>query len=105
VSNLTNNLNIFAMILEPAVQKNKTRAPSHKNESGPSYFDRSSLMQSLAYGIGTLIASIGPVLMGTGIMTWLVIFVGLDMGILIIFCLFGAWKSLRAPTQRLRQTR
>ena len=92
------------MISEPVTQKNKTQPLSYKDEPGPSYFDRSSLMQSLAYGIGTLIASIGPVLMGTGIMTWLVIFVGLDMGILIIFCLFGAWKSLTAPTRRLRQT-
>jgi 1,4-dihydroxy-2-naphthoate octaprenyltransferase len=62
-------------------------------------------MQSLAYGIGTLIASIGPVLMGTGIMTWLVIFVGIDMGLLIICCLFGAWKSLKAPTRRLQRAK
>ena len=92
------------MILEPAAPKN-TPPSSDKSESGPSYFDYSSLIQSLAYGIGTLIASIGPVLMGTGIMTWLVIFVGIDMGLLIICCLFGAWKSLKAPTRRLRQAK
>ncbi len=92
------------MILEPATPKN-TLPPSHKNESSPSYFDYSSLMQSLAYGIGTLIASIGPVLMGTGIMTWLVIFVGIDMGLLIICCLFGAWKSLKEPTRRLQRAK
>ncbi|MFT4607025.1 MAG: hypothetical protein ACI9YO_002290 [Gammaproteobacteria bacterium] len=91
-------------LLRSAAQKDKTLPPSRSNEPGYSYFDRSSLMESLAYGIGTLIASVGPVLMGMGIMTWLVIFVGIDMGILIICCLLGAWKSLRAPTRKLRRT-
>ncbi|MFT5693278.1 MAG: hypothetical protein ACI92E_002615 [Oceanicoccus sp.] len=92
-------------LLRPEAQKNKTLHPGSKNEHGHSYFDPSSLMESLAYGIGTLFASIGPVLMGMGIMSWMVIFLGIDMGILIICCLLGAWNSLRAPTRRLRRTR
>jgi len=52
------------------------------------------LGENLAYGLGTLLIAVGPVLAGMDMITWMAIYMGINAAILIGICLFGVWDSL-----------
>ncbi len=63
---------------------------------------RGTLAEHLAYGIGTLLLAVGPVLAGMDMVAWMAVYMGLNALILIAICLVGAWFSSIGRTRRRR---
>ncbi len=63
----------------------------------------STLGEHLAYGMGTLLFAIGPVLAGMDMVAWMAIYMGINAAILIGICLFGTWYSLTGGRARGRR--
>jgi len=87
------------------VHNRKTLEPKPIGNFANAHFNLSKYWGNLLYGIGTLIVIMGPVLIGMEIMTWVTTFVGIDLGVLIICCLLGVWKSLTSSARGPRQKR
>lgn len=85
------------------VQSDKT--PSHQGgiNSQQSNYDSGPLWERLAYGSGVTLVAVGPVWAGVDVMTWAAAYMGINVGIVILCCLLGAWRNLRGPTQASRR--
>ncbi len=62
-----------------------------------------ALGEHLAYGLGTLLLAVGPVLAGMDMITWMAIYMGINAAVLIGICLLGIRYSLGGGQTRSRR--
>ncbi len=82
-----------------------SKSDTTANRAKNSRFHLSPLWERIIFGGGTLLVTVGPVLAGVDMVTWMAVFMGINAAVLIALCLAGAWRALTGPTPSSRQRR
>ncbi len=84
------------------IKESRTPRRGNRQTAGKGFY-HAPLWEHLAYGIGTALATAGPVVVGMDMTTWMEIFMGINAIALTVICVTGAWFSLRGTNSVSRR--
>ncbi|NOY61557.1 MAG: hypothetical protein GXP10_00120 [Gammaproteobacteria bacterium] len=88
--------------MQPSKSIPNEYAQQSSSAAKKTFYYSAPLRERFAYGGGVLLLTSGPVLAGIKMVTWMAIFMGINVGALAVCCVLAAWKNLRGSTRHKR---